>query len=331
LTIHLGHTELIRRPDVKKWMKIALITVAAILAVVLIAIIGLFIYLKPVGEGMVTNPYGAEERVVTESPADYGLPYEEVWVTTEDGFDLVGWYVPSQNGAVIIAQHGYKGNRQNMLPDAERFYRHGYGVLISTVRAHDESDGEVMSVGVHEMKDLEAWYQYLLTRDDIDHDKIAIFGSSMGGMLVIQYAAQNDDIQAIATHSAFSSLKDTVEIIVELETGFRWPFSTIIGFWAERTGGFRTNDIDSTLHVGKISPRPIFLMMGGQDDHVSTDCGHVLLEAAGEPKELWFEPDAGHSDLDELCPAKYETCVIGFYDEYLLGEPGVECGVLECS
>ena len=27
-------------------------------------------------------------------------------ITTEDGFDLVGWYVPSRNGAAVVIVHG---------------------------------------------------------------------------------------------------------------------------------------------------------------------------------------------------------------------------------
>ncbi|NTU83104.1 MAG: hypothetical protein HGA45_27665 [Chloroflexales bacterium] len=39
-------------------------------------------------------------------PSAFGLDYEEVLVESADGTRLVGWYIPSQNGAAIIAQHG---------------------------------------------------------------------------------------------------------------------------------------------------------------------------------------------------------------------------------
>jgi fermentation-respiration switch protein FrsA (DUF1100 family) len=246
--------------------------------------------------------------------------------------NLVGWYIPSENGAVIIAQHGYTGNRDNMMYDAEMLHRHGYGVLVTTVRAHDKSDGEILTFGKQEMKDLEAWYQYLLTRDDLEHDKIAILGESMGGGLVLQYAAQNEAIKGVAVHSTFGSVPDTVCIFVGNETGMPcFPFVPIIVFWAEREAGFRASEIDTPGYISQLSPRPVFIMAGGKDDHVSPRSGHELLEAAGEPSELWFEEEAEHHGMPEVCPDKYEKCVVGFYDQYLLGEPGVQCSEIPCS
>src|SRR6266508_5084903 len=50
------------------------------------------------------------------TPAEWSLTtYEDVSFTTADGLTLVGWYVPSRNGAAIIALHGSGGNRPGTL------------------------------------------------------------------------------------------------------------------------------------------------------------------------------------------------------------------------
>jgi fermentation-respiration switch protein FrsA (DUF1100 family) len=303
---------------VNKWLKITLVAIPVILVV---AVVALFFFMRPQGVDLVRHPLDAETRQLTETPADHGIPYEEVAVTSEDGLNLVGWYIPSENGATIIVQHGFRGRRQAMLYDAEMLHRHGYGVLVTTVRAHDRSDGDLITFGKEEMKDLEAWYQVLLTRDDVDPDRIGIFGESMGGMLVIQYAAQNENLKAVVTHSAFASLKDTAAKAVQELTGMpAFPFAPMIIFWAEREAGFRAAEIDSTQYIGQISPRPVFIMMGGQDETISIDSGQWLYDAAGEPKELWFVPEAGHHGLPEVAPEEYERRVVAFFDQYLLGE-----------
>ena len=46
-----------------------------------------------------------------ETPVDYNLPFEDVTITNPEGMKLVGWFIPSENGAVIIMQHGYKSTR----------------------------------------------------------------------------------------------------------------------------------------------------------------------------------------------------------------------------
>jgi fermentation-respiration switch protein FrsA (DUF1100 family) len=252
------------------------------------------------------------------TPTVYGLEYEDVLVVSSGETELLGWYIPSQNGAAVIVQHGYKGERSYMLTQASILAEHGYGVLVSTVRAHDYSDGTEISFGIHEMDDLDAWYQYLITRPDIDPERIGILGNSYGGMLAIQYAAQNPRIKAVVTQSAFSSLQDTTATSVTFFTGLpSFPFAPLIVAWAEREGGFQAEQIDATTWIGQISPRPILLIQGGADRTISPESGRLLYEAAGEPKELWFEPELGHAGFEYARPVEYERRVIGFFDQYL--------------
>jgi fermentation-respiration switch protein FrsA (DUF1100 family) len=299
---------------VKKWLKITLIVVAAVLVV---GAVGLFLAMRPQAVGLVTRPMEVRDQA-KEVPSDTGMPYEEVTVTTADGLKLAGWFIPGENGATVIAQHGYRGHRGNMLWDAAMLHRHGYSVLLSTFRAHDKSEGEVITFGVQEVQDLEAWYQYLLTRDDVDPARIGILGESMGGATGIRYTAQNPNIRALAVHSPFSSMKDTITKGVTKLTGLPpFPFVPMIQFWAEREAGIRIKDLDYTQSIGQISPRPVLIMQGGADDHVSIDSGQKQYDAAGEPKELWFEPTAGHHGLNDVAPEEYERRVVGFFDQYL--------------
>lgn len=256
-----------------------------------------------------------------ESPDDYDLPFEDVVVTNPEGMELHGWFIPPENGAVIIMQHGYKSTRKELLNEAEMMHRHGYGVLLSTVRAHDHSDGELITLGVYEMADLEAWYQYLLTRKDIDHERIGILGNSYGGMLAIQYAAQNENIKAVVANCAFSSMPDTVTTSVKHFTGLPpFPFVPLIVFWAERETGIKMEEIDTTKWIPLISPRPVFLMQGGADTVISPSSGQILYDAAGEPKELWFDPELAHVKFDTERAEEYEERVAAFFDQYLLGK-----------
>ncbi|HND47436.1 MAG TPA: hypothetical protein PLL95_02690, partial [Anaerolineales bacterium] len=48
----------------------------------------------------------ADRELPNELPSDYNMQYEDVTVTNPDGMKLVGWFIPSENGAVIIMQHG---------------------------------------------------------------------------------------------------------------------------------------------------------------------------------------------------------------------------------
>ena len=290
-----------------------------VVAVLLIGIAGVLAVTKNEAHKLLNAPM-ATRKLPEETPVDYNLPYEDVTVMS-DGLKLAGWYIPSQNEAVIIMQHGYKSTRKEMLNEAEMMVRHGYGVLLTSVRAHDYSEGELITFGMNEVRDMDAWYQYLLTRDDVDADKIGMLGNSYGGMLVIQYASVNPNIKAVVADCAFSSLNDTISKSVTYFTNLpEFPFVPLIVHWAEQETGFKMEDVDATKWIAGISPRPVFLMQGGQDAIISTDSGQRLYDAAGEPKELWFEPDLGHVGFDKGMPDEFERRVAAFFDLYVLGK-----------
>ena len=291
-----------------------------VVGILLLAVVGILNVTKSEAHKLITAPMETRE-FPEETPATYNLPFEDVTVQSNDDLKLVGWFVPSQNGAVIIMQHGYKSTRKELLNEAEMMYRHGYGILLTTVRAHDHSEGELITFGKNEVNDMEAWYQYLLTRDDIDPGKIGILGNSYGGMLAIQYASQNENIKAVVANCAFSSLNDTVSTSVAYFTDLpSFPFTPLIVFWAEQETGFKTDDINATKWIAQISPRPVFLMQGGADVVISPDSGQRLYDAAGEPKELWFDPELGHVGFDKERAEEFEQRVSEFFDKYLLDQ-----------
>ncbi len=296
------------------------IVIGVVVGILALAISGLLWKTRQEAYSLLHAPM-ASRNLPDETPNDFGMEYEDVTVTNPDGMTLAGWFIPSQNGAVIIMQHGYKSTRDELLNEAQMMQAHGYGVLVTSVRAHDQSEGELITLGYYEMQDMEAWYQYLISRDDIDPDKIGIIGNSYGGMLSIQYAAQNENIKAVVANCAFSSMSDTVSTSVRHFTGLPdFPFVPLIVFWAENMTGIQMEEIDTTQWIPDISPRPVFLMQGGKDTVISPESGQILYDAANEPKELWFDPELGHVGFDKERAEEYEARVSAFFDQYLLGQ-----------
>ncbi len=265
---------------------------------------------------LLTNP-AATRKVSDKTPADapWHMAYEDAMVTSADGTTLRGWFLPGDSPRLILVQHGYKDRLQTMLGVAEVLHRHGYQVMLMCVRGHDRSDGELLSFGMREMPDIEAWSAYALHRPGVDPAEVGMFGVSMGGSLAIQYAASHPEVKALVADSAFSSLNDTIDTSVRFFTGLPpFPFGPMIRFWAEREGGFPASSVDAKKWIGRISPRPVLIMQGGADQVVSKTSGQKLFDAAGDPRQFWFEPLVGHGQFLKMMPDEFERRVVGFFD-----------------
>lgn len=271
------------------------------------------------GQLLVHNPSSGRSHE-SRTPADYQMTYESLELQTQDGLKLAAWYVPSKNRAAVIMVHGHKANRADMLTRAQVLARHGYGILLLDLRTHGKSEGELITFGAKEAQDMDAAYRYLLTRPDVDASRIGAVGCSMGGAVVILSAAQNTGIKAVVAESAFAVLSDAVPSAIS-ETGLP-PiiFAPIVQWFAEREIGFKAEEISPINYIGKISPRPIFILHGGKDLVVMPDSGQRLYDAAGEPRELWFEPGLGHVEFINTLPGEYERRVVKFLDQYLLSK-----------
>jgi len=254
----------------------------------------------------------------TKTPADFDLAVHEVSVINPQAMRLYGYYSASENGAYVMLQHGFKADRSRLLEEAKILQDAGYGILVTSVRAHDKNDGQEITFGVREMEDLQAWYEYLLAQGAVP-GKIAILGNSMGAAMAIEYASRNKDIAAVVSVSGFSSLQDTIDVSVEYFTGLpAFPFAPAIATWAEVLLGMDVAQVDATMAAAKLCHTPILVMQGGADTVVSVASGQWIYDAACGPKELWFEEGIGHTKFDRDMPDEYAQRVTQFFAQHLL-------------
>jgi fermentation-respiration switch protein FrsA (DUF1100 family) len=205
-----------------------------------------------------------------------------------------------------------------MLPIAAMLIRHSYGVIILDLRGHGESEGELITFGYNEVRDVEAAHQYLLTRSEVDPERIGLLGNSMGSATALLYAAENPAIKAVVAQSPYATLEDMVQANVRRLNLPTFPLAPMMVFFIERKLGFPVDTLAPIRRIGQISPRPVLILMGGKDTWVNPGGGQQLYAAAGEPRELWFEPELGHVEFHEKRAAEFEERVVVFFDKHLL-------------
>ena len=302
-----------------KGLRIALLVVGVI---VVVLVVGVLLFSRSIAIDTITGPIFDPLTMAVCGP---DMACEDVSVVNEDGLRLTGWFVPGDNGATIMAAHGNPGGRKDVLYEAQFLNDQGYNVLMGSFRAHDDSEGELVTFGYNEQKDLAAWHQYVSSRDDVDPERIGLYGESMGGGTSILYTAGNDDIKALVTVSGFALTQEVVETFIKYENpGLpQWLvsiLSTLIVFWGEQEGGFSADELDTEAVIADISPTPLLIMHGGSDDKAGGSVGQQLYDAAAEPKELWLCPECKHVDFEHHRPQEYQETVLAFFNKHLLGE-----------
>ncbi len=255
---------------------------------------------------------------IASTPAERGLSFEPVNFASTDGLRLAGWYIPSHNRVAIILCHGLGDNRVGMLPQAVLLAEHGYGSLLFDFRAHGESQGEMVTYGYAETKDVLAAVDYLLSRPDVDPERIGILGGSLGAATAIRAAAHSPHLKAVVVESAFTSLEDEVACSFKAISGLpAFPFAPFTIAFVQWQTGLRISEVKPVDDISSIAPRPVFIIHGTDDELIPAEQGFRLYEAAGEPKELWMVRGLGHGSALGMFPDEYEKRVIGFFDQAL--------------
>jgi hypothetical protein len=249
--------------------------------------------------------------------AELGAAYEQVSFTTSDGLSLKGWYVPSRNRAAVISAPGRAGSQG----PARMLARHGYGVLLFDRRGEGESDGDPNALGWSGARDLKAAVAFLEHRADVDPNRIGGIGLSVGGETLLEAAATTKGLRAVVSDGAGS--RSIREDLARSGSG-KWPEIPTSLVITAGTALFSNQAPPRNLRnlVGRIAPRPVFLVYGEHDQPNVIELSPRYYEAAGEPKALWEVPGATHTHGIIARPKEYERRIVGFFDRALRPDQG---------
>ena len=272
------------------------------------AVLVLMVFVWPYSSGlMITH---APRWEIQES--SLAIPHEEVRIDASGGRTLSAWYVPSRNGAALLLGHGSGGSRERVLEEIRMLARHGYGVLAFDLFGNGESSGHSNGLGDNAQPAVDAALDYLARRPDVDPDRIAAFGSSLGGEVLLEAAAREPRLRAVVSDGA-ARPEDQAEV---MDRGLA---EDAIGSWM--VGAARvmsgTQAAPSLIDVvPRIAPRPVLLIAAGSDP-AEIPTNRRYREVAGPAAELYEIPDAGHTGGIKSHPKEYEARVVSFLDRAL--------------
>ena len=255
------------------------------------------------------------------SPSAYKMAFETVSFSSTDGVHLSGWLIPAngtRSKGNIILCHGVDSTRVGMLEKARVFHKHGYATLVYDNRARGESGGDRCTMGFREVDDLLAAVNYLKNRHDLAGSKIMVFGESLGASVALMGAARCPDIVAIAAESPFACLDHALANHFHKALGWGGSLMILPVTWAgQMMIGRNVCDIAPVSEVRNISPRPLFLIQDADDRLCPPAETRALLNAAGNPKQLWTVPGADHIGAIDAESKGFERRVTEFFDQSL--------------
>lgn len=154
-------------------------------------------------ESMLFLP-GIPSRQLDATPADIGLDYEQLRLTTADGEQLDAWFVPADpERAVLLFFHGNAGNISHRLDSLRIFHELGLSVLIFDYRGYGRSTGRPSEQGTY--ADARAAWHYLAEQRGVPAERIVLFGRSLGGAVAIRLATEHEPAGLIV-ESTFRSV-----------------------------------------------------------------------------------------------------------------------------
>ncbi|XP_060064455.1 protein ABHD13-like isoform X2 [Ylistrum balloti] len=140
-----------------------------------------------------------QSRLFVQLPNTVNLPYENHFIRTSDNvrINLVFIKHTHANAPTVIYFHGNAGNIGHRLINSHGFFTScGVNVLLVEYRGYGKSEGTPSETGLY--RDAEAAINFLLGRNDVNRDKIVVFGRSLGGAVAVWLASQPFYAQHIA-------------------------------------------------------------------------------------------------------------------------------------
>lgn len=258
----------------------------------------------------------------------------------------------------IVLCHGFAGVKELLVPAyAEKFAAGGFAVLAFDYRGFGESDGERgRLVPRLQIEDIKNAITFLAMQNEVDRERIGLWGTSYGGANAIVVASNDSRIKCLCVQLTFGDGERVIAANMSAEEVVRFkemlakmqskkeltgkemmvPISKVLSdkqsrkFFQEYADNPSLNIKIPFLTVAETlqhKPEPFlknmaipFLIVGAEKDSVNPIAeSYALYNAAAEPKELFIIKDATHF---ELYAGKYFTQAsekeLAWFNKYLL-------------
>ena len=254
-------------------------------------------------------------RPVERTPADVGLGYREVEVRSSDGLRLSGWWVDgagSSRAAVLAHGWGADRSRRHVLETAAVYEEAGFDILMIDLRSHGGSEGDRVTLGYREVRDVQGALAWLEKRG-FDREQVVLHGWSMGGAAAIR-AAPGTGVAAVVEESAYADLPPLLRERIPEVSGLPALFTPGIFLVGRLFLGIDPWAVRPVEEAGQLSREGVpFMIMHSRDDEV-VPFEHAEILAGAYPEATFWRLE-GYEHVHAYEHPEYRKRLLRFLDE----------------
>jgi uncharacterized protein len=201
----------------------------------------------------------------------------DVVLTTADGLDLGGWYLPADDGApAVLVANGNGGHRGYRAPLAAALHEAGLSVLLFDYRGYGGNPGSPSEEGL--ALDVRAARDFLVEDAGVPTERLLYLGESLGAAVVTELATEHPPA-GMVLRSPFVDLASVAAV--------HYPFLPARALLRDR---FPVAEQLAGVLV------PTTVVCGSADSIVPASQSRAVAEAAGELHRLVEVEGADHND-----------------------------------
>lgn len=230
------------------------------------------------------------------TPEQFGYAKKNIFLKINQEIQLHLWHIQSKKhknrNAVVLQFHGNGQNMTSHFLSLVWLVDYGYELFTYDYRSYGQTKGTPTPENVN--KDSIQVIQYVLDYCKANNKKLIIYGQSLGGAVAMRALfdiADKSEIILVMVDGSFASYKQVSKSILSKKLITPLPFILSL---------FIDNSYSPEKYISKISPIPMIIVHGTNDNVVSIENGMEVFRLAEQPKQFWEIRGAGHVDWMNL-------------------------------
>lgn len=194
----------------------------------------------------------------------------------------------------------------------------GYLLLVS-MRAHDESEGEFSTLGVIEQYDCKAWANWAVERFG-EEKSVFFMGVSTGASIAMMSSNLGlpKSVRGIIDDCGFTSTMEMIDVNCKSHLPDYIPtrmFDFFVEMGTSVWGHFCISKADACKAVSQ-TDIPILIIHGDRDTQAPLSMAYRLYDSCSSEKQLYVVHGANHAENYRKNPEGYENVIAQFVEEH---------------